>query len=98
MHLKNEYNSQWKIDAHVKPIMIPMWMWELVLPYFKNVYYPINNALKPYNIQLISSIKNKFKFLKLGKDQIKKENINVVYKISYLYCNSKYILVKRNAN
>ena len=48
--------------------------------------------LKPYNIQLIYSIKNKFKIIKLGKDEIKKEDTqNVVYKLGYLDCNSKYI-------
>ena len=46
----------------------------IVLPYFKNLYFPIYNALKPYNIQLISSIENKFKFIKLGKDEINKED------------------------
>ena len=64
----------------------------LVLPYFKNLYFPVCNALKLYNIQLISSIKNKFKFIKLESDEIKNEDTqNVVYKISCLDFNSKYI-------
>ena len=36
----------------------------IVLPYFKNLYYPIYNALKPYNIPLVSSIK-KITFCKI---------------------------------
>ena len=64
----------------------------IVLPYSKNLYFPIYNTLKPYNIQLVSSIKNKLQFVKLGKDAIKKEDTqNVVYEISCLDCNSKYI-------
>ena len=45
----------------------------VVLPYYKNLYYSIYNAVKPYNIKLISSIKNKFHFVKLEKDAIKKD-------------------------
>ena len=32
----------------------------IVLTYYINLYYPIYNALKPYNIQLVSSIKKNF--------------------------------------
>ena len=45
----------------------------IVSPYSKKLYFSIYNALKPYNIQLVSSIKKKFHFVKLGKGVIKKK-------------------------
>ena len=45
------------------------------------MYHPIYNTLKSYNIQLISRIKNKFYFVKLRKDTIKKkdtQNVSVM--------------------
>ena len=39
----------------------------IVLQYLKKLHYPIYNALKPYNIQLISSIKKQISFCKIRK-------------------------------
>ena len=64
----------------------------LVLPFFKFSYSHIKNILKPFDIHIISSANNKLKFIKLGKDKIKKKNTqNTVYEISCLDCDSKYI-------
>ena len=62
-----------------------------MLPFFK-FSYSHKNILKPFDVNIIYSAKNKLNFIKLGKDEILKENRkNAIYELDCLDCNSKYI-------